>query len=544
MNQLQDLLDSRLLKSLAAFADRPLLADEVGVWTGHEITQKLDPLIKILEACTLPGSRVGICFPNWAVHAFAIMAVIIAKRVPVILSQTDVSKNPEFWLNETAISFLVTSEEMGAIEMHRLPVLGLNRYFEIKLNTTHNRLKFRMQDITQLPPHGTGLLLYTSGSTGQPKGIFVPSIGIVKTADYLIQYFNLNSSTVAPIVLPVCHSMALNTQFIPTFLAGGKCYFFNSRLGISKVFRTILDQKGTFISMIGDVLRTSWEEKRRRNLEGCTSVEHIQLAGGLIQPQHIQMARELFPNALVHKGYGLTEAIRVTMIDSNDPGFHSHSVGLPLDFQKIQIRRQDGSLANVNESGEIYISGPNVMLGVSGAKDDHLTQDGFLASGDIGFLNDKGQLAVAGRVDSIFKINGRKVSGFEIEQQVSDISPLVRDIKCVAVADEKRGAAKIAIFLEIPNDLQDRFFSEEMNSFQQKIWQKLNSLSHFPRDIVVLNRFPRTSNGKLRTDGLQKAWSQSVTPFFMGESTVNIKFFRETNNSNSHTHSFTQTEIL
>lgn len=519
----------RLKEAMHQHSTRVLIADDCGAWTGSELELRMAPLIKILENHTLPGSRVGICFPNWGVQAFAILATIVGGRVPVILSHTDVVNNPNQWLKQTHLSLLISSEELCIAEMHRLPLIGLDRDLNIKINNLKNQTSSRLHDIVYRPPAGTALMLYTSGSVGVPKGVYVPAAGLLETAEHLIAYFALNEKTVSPVVLPVCHSMALNTQFFPTFLAGGKCYFWNSRLGINRVFRTISGLEGKFVSLIGEVLRTCWEEKARKNLEPVLSVEHVQLAGGMILPQHIQMAKDLFPNAVIHKGYGLTEAIRVTMINHHDPDFNSNIVGRPLGFQQVEVRTPDGKQADANVTGQIFVRGPNVMLGFCGSTVDHLDERGFLATGDLGFFNAKGQLGIIGRTDSIFKINGVRVSGIEIEQIARGLSPLVSDVKSIAVDDVRRMGTKVVLFLEIAADLQEEFFQDHFETFRMDLWDGLRPLPYFPRDIVVLDRFPRTTNGKLQISGLHAQWTSLQQPYAPNEGTVNLKFFRSRN---------------
>lgn len=523
------IFSNRLVGTLKRFPKHVLLADDCGKWTGEEIERFMRPLMATLESQTLPGSRIGICFPNWAVQGFAILATMNAHRVPVILSHADVINDPQQWLKQTHISLLITSEELAIAEMHRLPLIGLNRMMEIKINNIKNQPGSRLRDILSIPPQGTALMLYTSGSVGAPKGVFVPAEGLMQTADYLISYFSLNDKIVSPIVLPVCHSMALNTQFFPTFLAGGMSYFWNSRLGINRVYRTIAAIEGRFVSLIGEVLRTCWEEKKRKGLDPIESVEHVQLAGGLIVPQHIQMAKELFPNALIHKGYGLTEAIRVTMINHEDSEFLTNIVGRPLPFQELEIRTEDGKLAAANETGQIFVKGPNVLLGISGTTASQVDERQYLATGDLGYLNERGQLGIVGRIDSIFKINGNRVSGIEIEKIARSLSTLVQDVKCIAVEDARRMGSKVVLFLEVSVDLQELFFKQQFKTFHETLWEKFKRLPYFPRDIVVLDRFPRTSNGKLQIQALHTEWNSLLEPHAPVDSSNNLKFFRSQN---------------
>ncbi|MFZ4403486.1 MAG: class I adenylate-forming enzyme family protein, partial [Pseudobdellovibrionaceae bacterium] len=397
-------LKQRITDILEEDSQRVLLQDDLSTWSSSRIQQKSSEIVSLIEKYTWPHQRVGVVFPNSAIQAVCILSVILAGRVPVILSHLDVSQDPEKWLYKTKLSLLIASDDLFQTNQKLGSGLGLNGYGEVTAFHVSPIFQFlKITDYLNSTPHGTALMLYTSGSTGEPKGVFVPESGLLATIDYLTDYFQLSTTTVSPILLPVCHSMALNTQFLPTFLVGGLSYFINARLSMGQIFRHIHQTQGTFVSMIGEVLRACFDEKKRKNLPANVHVRHVQMAGGMILPQHIAMAKDLFPNAKLHKGYGLTEAIRVTMIDSTHPDFASAVVGKPLPFQKIEIRSTDGQQVPMGETGEIFVKGPNVMLGVCGQASAKLDPDGFLSTGDLGYFNDNGELCIVGRADSIFK---------------------------------------------------------------------------------------------------------------------------------------------
>lgn len=500
MKRLSDLIDETLL----AFSERILIEDAEHSWNGKELREKMIRIEENLKVSTLEGSLVGICYPNLAYQGLAILATLRAKRVPVILSYDDLSHRTELWLNRLCLDLLLTTVELLPKTDTTVNTLALLPTGEVAHGS-------RMRSIplsANLAPKGTGLVLYTSGSTGHPKGICVPEEGLILTSNYLQNYFNLSPETITPIVLPVCHSMALNTQFLPTFLSGGRSAFVNSRLQMNKLFRYICSIEGNFVSLIGEVLRICWEEMKSKNLPPNLNVQHVQLAGGVITPKHLQLASELFPRATIHKGYGLTEGIRVTMIDNRDPKFLESVVGKPLDFIQTQIRMSDGTPAMIDEVGEVFVKGPNVMLGILGGLPNPVGADGFLATGDLGSLNLEGQLSIYGRKDSVFKINGMKVSGLEIERIAASVSSYVREAKCILVEDHRKIRNKVILFLEIPKDRHDEFFSSYFELFHGALWKEFKSLIYFPRDIIILPRLPRTSNGKLALKSLHSYWEE------------------------------------
>jgi long-chain acyl-CoA synthetase len=521
-------LRSRILETLEKGYDKALLSDDYVTWTGQEILARMRKLIELIETCTQPGAAVAVSFPNLAVQALAILTVIISGRVPIILSFSDVGSDLDERLQMAQASMLLTITGVDDVSSTVTPYAVLAADASIKATAVENASQSQGS-----APHpasrGAALMLFTSGSTGKPKGVYIPETGLLKTIDYLSGYFDLGPETRSPIVLPIWHSMALNTQFLPTLLSGGTCYFMNAWLSIGRVYRSILFKEGTFVSLIGEVLRVCWEEKDRKELPPAEKVRHAQLAGGMISDKHLCLARDLFPNAVLHKGYGLTEAIRVTMINGNMPNFTTGAVGKPLPFCDVEIRSRDAGRiepASAHVVGEVFVRGDNVLLGTAGSTEKPVGADGFLATGDLGYWNEIGQLCIAGREDGVFKINGHRVSGFEIEQLALETSDLIRNTKCIAVEDSRFSGYKIVLLLEVPADVQGEFLSSEFDEIPEKIWRKFQTLAHFPKEIMVLERFPRNVNGKVALPRLKETYLQSRKAAQLESSHSRLQFFR------------------
>jgi acyl-coenzyme A synthetase/AMP-(fatty) acid ligase len=449
---------------------------------------------------------VGICFDNSSVQAIAILATLLAGRVPVMINSVDLFEARLDWIHHAKLTYVIVSEDLA--DRVQVPRLVMNSKGGM-ISVAPPQAVRGSNDAGFLPPLGTGVILFTSGSTGEPKEIYIPETGILRTIDNLKKTFSLNDETIASVTLPMCHSMALNTQFFPAFLVGGKSRFYNLRLQINKVFRGFLRDQSTFVALIGEIVRTAWEERRRKGLPACESVEHVQLAGGLITPLHLEMTRELFPNALIHKGYGLTEAIRVTMISSENPLFAGTAVGQPLPFLELQIRSETGDVLSAGQYGEVYVRGESVMLGMRSLTSDHIRltkASDFLPTGDLGMLDQNGYLHVSGRLDSLFKINGRRVSGVEIEKVALASDEHFRFAKAILVADEDRGRSRIILFVELDRSSWQNGMLHLAPEIQERLAERMRQLSVPPREIIFIKQIPRTSNGKLNLPQLKRIW--------------------------------------
>jgi acyl-CoA synthetase (AMP-forming)/AMP-acid ligase II len=527
---------NRIFETLNKYSSKVLFSDESQkAWIGSEIQSLIVKLSQHIQSQTQAGERVGIIFENNSIATIAILSAIAAERVPVILNMIDVRQNSENWLNKCQAQLFIISHDLElSSPFNKLQISPsgeiLNPESDAKSPQSLTLQKFILH-----PPKGTGVILYTSGSTGEPKEVFIPELGILNTSDYLQEYFSLNEQTVASIVLPICHSMALNTQLFPTFFAGGFCSFHNFSLISNKLFRTFKNENGTFISLIGDVLRVCWEEKQKKNLSPCNSVEHIQLAGGTISQRHLEMAQELFPKSKIHKGYGLTEAIRVTMISNENPLFLTGCVGKNLPFLKIQIRNEFGEILPARESGEVFVHGDSMMLGfrkLSAPTINFTDLQKFLATGDVGELDEEGNLYISGRMDSLFKIQGKRISGFEIEKIVLQANESIRFAKCIASEEPQTSRQKIILFLEMDKKLWGDSHFEMTEDLELQIWNQLTKLSVFPREIVILQQMPRTSNGKLNIHALHQIWKSKEVKDLMKKTNINLSFFQTEGSEN------------
>lgn len=475
--------------------DRVLLTDDFVELNAREIRAHIGQLSQLIERACAPGSRVGLVFPNSAVKALAVLAVLVAKRVPVMLNGLESYPDPEHRLADKHLSLVLMDAVSAARFSLEIPAIGLDPSGKVKELVSMRPVEFPP------PPAGTAVILYTSGSSGLPKGVCLPEAGLLAVIDHLIEYQGFNEETVATVLLPICHTMGLNTQFLPAFLAGGRSEFFDSALALGRVYRDILESRGTCLALVSRMIRLCYEEKRRKKLPAADFVRSLTLAGGAIRAEHLEMAKELFPNAVLYKGYGLTEAIRVSMIDSRDPAFSQDNAGYALPGQTIEIRDDASAALPVGEIGRVFVRGSNVMLGYEAGDasvPSSVGADGFLDTKDVGFLDPAGRLVVLGRSDGIVKIYGKRVPMKTIEEATIASAPGILDAKCLAFESE-RNELDLILFVERGEALLPA-------DFELRLREKISRLPTFPRALVVLPEFPKTSNGKVDLSSLRALW--------------------------------------
>jgi acyl-coenzyme A synthetase/AMP-(fatty) acid ligase len=124
----------------------------------------------------------------------------------------------------------------------------------------------------------------------------------------------------------------------------------------------------------------------------------------------------------------------------------------------------------------------------------------------MGILDKEGRLTILGRSDSLFKINGERISAKEIEQVALESEFCIRDVKCLPFECPKIGRAKAVLFLEIPSEKEAHFFKSGKEVFEENFRKRMLNKRYTPREIMILNSFPRTQNGKLKNQVLRQIY--------------------------------------
>ena len=201
-------------------------------------------------------------------------------------------------------------------------------------------------------------------------------------------------------------------------------------------------------------------------------------------------------------GYGMTETSPgVSMLPPQHSRSRGGSAGLAHFFTSFRIRRADGQLAAPGESGEIEVRGPNVFLGYWGDPEsgrDAWTDDGWLRTGDVGYLDDDGFLFIVDRLKDLIISGGENIYSAEVEQAILAIDG-VTGAAVIGVPHERWGEVPHAVVtLAIGADLDP----ETMVALLAERLAKYK----VPRTLEVIDELPRTASGKVRKNELREAY--------------------------------------
>jgi acyl-CoA ligase (AMP-forming) (exosortase A-associated) len=341
-------------------------------------------------------------------------------------------------------------------------------------------------------PDDLAALLYTSGSTGQPKGVMLSHANLWLGAVSVACYLGLAASDRTLAVLPLAFDYGQN-QLLSTWAAGGHAIAFDYLLP-RDVVRAVGRHDVTVLAGVPPL----WLQLADADWSGGEgdSLRTLTNSGGHLPAPLVRRLRGLFPNARLHLMYGLTEAFRSTSLDPDLVDRHPDSVGTAIPFAEVAIVRPDGSEAAPGEEGELVHRGPLVAHGYW--NDPQRTAERFRSgavwSGDRAFKGEDGLIRFRGRDDAMIKVSGNRLSPTEIEEAAL-ASGAVREALALGVPDDQLGQAVLLVAVAKGENAEARlraYFAAELPAFMH------------PREIVWRQALPTGPTGKLDRAALVK----------------------------------------
>src|ERR1700734_1625525 len=341
-------------------------------------------------------------------------------------------------------------------------------------------------------------IIFSSGSTGEPKGVMLTHYNIMSNIDQMGQTFMLTKGDALLGVLPFFHSFGFTvTLWLPAVLSVGVAYH-PSPLDLTAVSELVRDYHVTFLLATPTFLQAY----RRRCLpEDFGSLQFV-VVGAEKLPEPLALAFEDRFGIRPLEGYGCTECSPVVAVNTRDfraPGFRQVGakrgrIGHPLPGVSVRIVDPDThERREVGMPGLLLVRGPNVMLGYLGKpeKTAEVLQDGWYTTGDIAAEDEDGFLTITDRLSRFSKIGGEMVPHIKIEEKLHELAESVEKIFVVTgVPDEKKGERLVVLHTLSPDALKPVL---EMlpNSGLPNLWiPRANQFFH-------IDELPHLGSGKL-----------------------------------------------
>ncbi|TQC49672.1 long-chain fatty acid--CoA ligase [Rhodococcus sp. WS4] len=333
----------------------------------------------------------------------------------------------------------------------------------------------------------TAVILYTSGTTGVPKGAELTHANMYFNATVLADpaYFGLAQTDVVAGLLPLFHTMGI--LVLNLTMKAGAAMWPIEKFEARRVAELIA--AGRVSAMVGVPTHLQMLMTHSDGLDFPTPLRRLTTAGAGLPPK-VQAWAESRLGTPVLEGYGLTEASPTVAHNRADGPIPPGSVGRPLPGVEVKIVDALGTEAATNWLGEIVVRGPNVMKGYwnNPAATAAAISDGWLATGDIGRVDADGYLYIVDRLKQVIIRGGFNVYPGEVEAVLRE-HPDVAEAAVVGIPDERVGEEIAAFVVSTGAPLTE----ENLREFARTRLASYKS----PRRFVLTTDLPRTATGKI-----------------------------------------------
>jgi fatty-acyl-CoA synthase len=459
------------------------------------------------------GDRVGIllynCLEYFALYFATAKLGAIAVRINFRLS----SEEFEYILNDSGTKILCFHSSLTKKIVPIINSIQVNEYVCLK-NDNHtvpewasswNSLeKGSSSDINDvnIDKSDPVMLMYTSGTTGRPKGALWSHDNTLWFANMQILKWGINEETVGMSTGPLYHVGAMEDIVLPVLLMSGTVVITNSGgFDIERMLSIIEKEKVTdillFPFMVYDMLNVP-----HLSTYEFTSLKRIFSGGDPVVPWSIEQLHEIFPHIGFVQIYGLTEGTPIAAsLDPEDVILKGRSVGKPMPFTEIKIVDDQGNIFEHEKVGEICIKSPSVSMGYWGKPEETASTfiNGWCHTGDLGYLDEDGYLTISGRKKDMIRSGGENIYAVEVEDVLIRHSA-IRDVAVIGIPDPKYIEAVCAIIVLKEGEIVTE------NEILEFIAEKIARYKK-PKQIIFVDELPRTPSGKVQKFKLREQFS-------------------------------------
>mgnify|MGYP006095040277 CR=1 FL=1 len=331
-------------------------------------------------------------------------------------------------------------------------------------------------------------LLYTSGTSGRPKGVMLSEGNIRSNVEQSCAWSGFNKSDSFLGLLPQFHSFGFTVTTMLPMAIGAKA-FYSARFNPRKTFDLLRTHRPTAMLAIPSMYNALLNSKSGQQ-DDFSSVRFA-VSGGEALPDAVFEGMKKKFGLVINEGYGLTETAPVS--NWCRPDEHRRgSVGMPVTGVTERIVDENGIDLGAGEDGEVRISGPNIMQGYYNLPEETASvfdDQGYFRTGDMGQLDEDGFLYITGRIKEMLIIGGENVFPREIEEVLTKHES-VSAAGVVGRADVSRGEVAVA-FVELVEGAE--FDEQALRS-----WCRATLASFkVPKSVIYLDALPRNPTGKI-----------------------------------------------
>ncbi|WP_405844228.1 long-chain fatty acid--CoA ligase [Streptomyces platensis] len=453
----------------------------------HERTTRLGHALR--AAGVRRGDRVAYLGPNHPSFLETFFAAGLLGAVFVPLNTRLAAPEIAYQLTDSGTSVLVHSPAQAAVVDELRGTVDLRR--TVTVGPEYEELLAASSSDPVDEPVGSdevGLIMYTSGTTGRPKGAMLTHANLTWNAVNVLVDSDLTADEVALVSAPLFHTAALNMLTLPVLLKGGVCVLTGS-FDPDAALDLIEEHRVTFMFGVPAMYsrlagRPRWQQADLSSLRTLTC-GGAPVPGSLIETyQHRGLS--------FLQGYGMTEAAPGALsLDAEHAVSKAGSAGVPHFFSEVRVARPDLTPVDVGETGEVFVRGPHVMPGYWGLPEESAAAftDGWFRTGDAARIDSDGYVTIVDRLKDMIISGGENIYPAEVENALL-AHPDIAECAVIGVPDDEWGEVGRAVVVPREGAVLDP--AKILTSLAGRL-----AKYKIPKTLVVAGELPRTASGKL-----------------------------------------------
>jgi acyl-CoA synthetase (AMP-forming)/AMP-acid ligase II len=499
-DQLPSTIPGLVARAAASFAEREALVDERARLTFPQLAAQAERAGRALVASGIePGDRVGIWAPNCTEWVIAALGISAAGAAIVPLNTRFKGAEARYVLERadakllfTVTDFLDTNYEKLLRAEPELPLL--REIIDIRSAAWDEFLTRGAGDVTLPTVAGDDLfgVLFTSGTTGNPKGAMLTHSATVRAYDAWSTVVGLRAGDRYLVVNPFFHSFGLNAGIVAS-LVKGATIIPHAVFDVDAVMKRAAEEQVSMLPGPPTIYQSILDHPHIAEFD--MSSLRLAVTGAAPVPVELirRMRAELGFETIV-TGYGLTEATGIATMcrHDDDPETISTTSGRAIPDVEVRIINEEGAEVPRGEPGEVVIRGYNIMRGFihdPEATAEAIDPEGWLHTGDIAVMNERGYVTITDRTKDMFIVGGFNAYPAEIENMINE-HPAVAQVAIIGVPDDRMGEVGYAYVIPRLN--------ASITPDELRTWCREKMANYkVPRYFEIVDEVPHNAGGKV-----------------------------------------------
>lgn len=498
------LLTNLLEENIKKFGEYPFLYCSDQIYSNLDVASFARQIAKGLRSMGIErGDRIFVCMPNCPEVLFSYQGILRAGAIVVPVMFLLHAKEMAYILEDSKAKVVITSsfalpKVQSAIQQSssKPAVIAVDVATNEQVINLYDFMdRSRSEDylMPEILQDNLAVILYTSGTTGDPKGVMLTHQNLYFSAESSAALNTEGRGTTLG-VLPLAHVFGFTVSNI-SYILGNSIVVF-AKFEPEEVFRAIERYRVRNFSTVPTMIHAMVMNQTSKSYD-LSSLQSVTSGSAPLPVPLLETFREKF-KAEVYEGYGLSEASPVVTAHRRGQPVKSGSVGKPLPGVQIQIVNSNGDTVPTGEVGELIVRGPNIMPGYykNEAATESTLKNGWLFTGDMGMVDSDGYLYIVDRKKDLIIRGGFNVYPRDLEELLAAHNAVL-ETAVIGVPSERMGEEIIAFVVKR---------SDQEISEQELIQYCQDRLALFktPRRIVFTDRLPRNGVGKILKQRLRE----------------------------------------